>query len=277
MACIAGMRAPGQGGVQQRLAQQDAVCAELEARLRRADVLEADAVPDQLALPLRGDAASVHARRARETASRRTSVVPVSSATRRARLTAATRRGCVTAMPVPSLKRPPCSVARRRAAGARSASKRRAATHAATLVARASSRNCGSCVDLPLPVSPTTMSTRLARVSATSASRHCQMGSALRDGCSSSFRARCCASSGGAPRLRRTLTSPSSPSVIITAPCWSRAQAPPLAGNERRRCRAADTRPALASASAARRPLRAAPAPARVRAQLAMRCLAAWP
>jgi len=48
----------------------------------------------------------------------------------------------------------------------------------------AASRNCGSCVVLPLPVSPTRTSVRHAPSSATSCSRAAQIGSASRASCS---------------------------------------------------------------------------------------------
>ena len=64
----------------------------------------------------------------------------------------------------------------------------------------AASRNCGSCVVLPLPVSPTRTSVRHARSSATSCSRAAQIGSALRAACSAARPAPGAPASGGSLR-----------------------------------------------------------------------------
>ena len=63
----------------------------------------------------------------------------------------------------------------------------------------AASRNCGSCVVLPLPVSPTSTSVEQRRTSATSCCRAAQIGSACRAACSAARK--CCA----APASRASL------------------------------------------------------------------------
>ena len=101
-------------------------------------------------------------------------MLPISSATRRARLIAATRRGWVTATALLSPSSP------------------------------LSSRNWGSWVLLPLPVSPTSTSTCVARSSRSSASRASQMGSFWRSSSSAPQRALRASQSGtgGGPAVR---------------------------------------------------------------------------
>ena len=95
------------------------------------------------------------------------SAVPVSSATRRATETAATRRGCVHATASPPARPASCAY-------------------------------CGSCVVFPEPVSPTTISVSRARISATSRSRENAMGNEARTRWSTSFRARRAAAASAA-------------------------------------------------------------------------------
>jgi hypothetical protein len=125
--------------------------------------------------------------------STRTSCVPDSSATRRARLTAATRRGCVTATAVPSATRPLCKAEHTGHTGrvfhSSAVSLSGQSRHRGLGATRAWTRNCGSCVDLPLPVSPTRTSTWLARTSASRLSRHAQIGSNSRSTASARRRA----------------------------------------------------------------------------------------